>query len=153
MLIEDDVVTSYFGLDCSLRTDGQYELYFSDGTTRFATTAEIVQARKNMLQNQAYRIAAQKLNAQSADYGDPEKSTWGLLQMEVQTYNTTGAVGPVLQKAVDNTLGIHTVATLAAKLTAWAQYQDAVIQARAAHVKAINAPTDLTNYDVNTGWP
>lgn len=147
------MLISYFGLDCSPRGEGQYELFMPDGTSRFATNAEILQAQKKMLQDHAYKIAAQKLNTQSADYGDAEKALWGLLQKDVAEYNTSGIIGATLQQAVDDTLGLHTVETLSAKLTAWANYQRAVLQARATHIKAIHALTEGDEYDISAGWP
>ena len=83
----------------------------------------------------------------------PEKALWGILQKEAEDYTSTGVIGSTLQQAVDDTLGLHAIESLVTKLTAWSNYQRAVLQSRATHIKNILSLQGGDEYDVTLNWP
>jgi hypothetical protein len=88
-----------------------------------------------------YNAARNKLDLLSEGYSDVETATWPHLEVEINTHNATGAVGPFMSSIIAR--GRLSAPQVVALLTPKFTYTQAVLQARDNGVLALLACTDI----------
>lgn len=114
-----------------------------------ADKAALLSTAKQQKIAEAYRQAKDFLDSYSIGYSTAEIATFPILQVEILLYNSSGAIGTMMQSVIAR--GRHTAATLSALLTPKINAQIAALQARDDHVANIMALTtaqEVVDYDL-----